>query len=51
MWTFSKLHICVALASIAATAGAQTSRLDSVQTLGDVSVVGVKPHYNREVDV
>lgn len=45
MWTFSKLHICVALASIAATAGAQTSRLDSVQTLGDVSVVGVKPHY------
>ena len=45
MWTFSRLHICVALASIAATAGAQTSRLDSVQTLGDVSVVGVKPHY------
>ena len=45
MWTFSKLHICVALASIASTAGAQTSRLDSVQTLGDVSVVGVKPHY------
>lgn len=45
MRTFSKLHICVALASIAATAGAQTSRLDSVQTLGDVSVVGVKPHY------
>ena len=45
MWTFSKLHICVALASIAATAGAQTSRLDSVQTLGNVSVVGVKPHY------
>lgn len=45
MWTFSKLLICVALASIAATAGAQTSRLDSVQTLGDVSVVGVKPHY------
>ena len=45
MWTFSKLHICVALASIAATAGAQTSHLDSVQTLGDVSVVGVKPHY------
>ena len=45
MWTFSKLHICVALASIAATAGAQTSRLDSVQTLGDVSVVGIKPHY------
>ena len=45
MWTFSKLHICVALASIAATAGAQTSRLDSVQTLGDVSVVGVKPRY------
>ena len=45
MWTFSKLHICVALASIAATASAQTSRLDSVQTLGDVSVVGVKPHY------
>lgn len=45
MWTFSKLHICVALASIAATAGAQTSRLDSVQTLGDISVVGVKPHY------
>ena len=45
MWTFSKLHICVALASIAATAGAQTSRLDSVQTLGDVSVVGFKPHY------
>lgn len=45
MWTFSKLHICVALASIATTAGAQTSRLDSVQTLGDVSVVGVKPHY------
>lgn len=45
MWTFSKLHICVALASIAASAGAQTSRLDSVQTLGDVSVVGVKPHY------
>lgn len=35
----------MALASIAATAGAQTSRLDSVQTLGDVSVVGVKPHY------
>lgn len=45
MWTFSKLHICVALASIATTAGAQTSRLDSVQTLGDVSVVGIKPHY------
>lgn len=45
MWTFSKLHICVALASIAATASAQTSRLDSVQTLGDVSVVGVKPRY------
>lgn len=45
MWTFSKLLICVALASIATTAGAQTSRLDSVQTLGDVSVVGVKPHY------
>lgn len=45
MRTFSKLHICVSLASIAATAGAQTSRLDSVQTLGDVSVVGVKPHY------
>lgn len=45
MRTFSKLHICVALASIVATAGAQTSRLDSVQTLGDVSVVGVKPHY------
>lgn len=45
MRTFSKLHICVALASIAATASAQTSRLDSVQTLGDVSVVGVKPHY------
>ena len=45
MWTFCKLHICVALASIATTAGAQTSRLDSVQTLGDVSVVGVKPHY------
>ena len=45
MRTFSKLHICVALASIAATAGAQTSRLDSVQTLDDVSVVGVKPHY------
>lgn len=45
MRTFSKLHICVVLASIAATAGAQTSRLDSVQTLGDVSVVGVKPHY------
>ena len=45
MWTFNKLHICVALASIAATAGAQTSRLDSVQTLGDVSVVGIKPHY------
>ena len=35
----------MSLASIAATAGAQTSRLDSVQTLGDVSVVGVKPHY------
>lgn len=45
MRTFSKLHICVALASIATAAGAQTSRLDSVQTLGDVSVVGVKPHY------
>lgn len=40
-----RIHYIILLFFIAISAHAQTSRLDSVHTIRDVAVVGVRPHY------
>lgn len=40
-----RIHYIILLFFIAISTHAQTSRLDSVQTIRDVAVVGVRPHY------
>lgn len=39
------IHFIILLFSIVISTHAQTSRLDSVHTIRDVAVVGVRPHY------